>query len=52
MNAHLKTILIWFMVIAAVVIGFQIFNTNSSGQQALDESEFYASVEAGQIKEV
>jgi cell division protease FtsH len=51
-NAHLKTILIWFMVIAAVVIGFQIFNTNSGGQQALDESEFYASVDAGEIKEV
>ena len=52
MNAHLKTIMIWLMVIAAVVIGFQIFNTNSGSQQALDATEFYASVEADEIKEV
>ena len=33
MNANLKTIVIWFVVIAAVVIGYQIFNTASAQRQ-------------------
>ena len=52
MNANLKTIVIWFVVIAAVVIGYQIFNTASAQRQPLDQSEFYSEVAAGNIKEV
>ena len=52
MNSHLKTIVIWLVVIAAVVIGFQIFNTASGQHQQLDQSEFYAQVEAGEIQEI
>ncbi len=52
MNANLKTIVIWSVVIAAVVIGYQIFNTASAQRQPLDQSEFYSEVAAGNIKEV
>ena len=38
MNSHLETIVIWLVVIAAVVIGYQIFNKASAQQQALDEA--------------
>ena len=52
MNSHLKTLVIWLVVIAILVIGFQIFNTASAPNRELDESEFYALVEADEIKEV
>jgi cell division protease FtsH len=51
-NSHLKTIVIWLVVIAAVVIGYQIFSTATGGRQPLDQSEFYSEVDAGNIKEV
>jgi cell division protease FtsH len=51
-NSHLKTIVIWLVVIAAVVIGYQIFSTATGGRQPLDQSEFYNEVEAGNIKEI
>jgi cell division protease FtsH len=43
---------IWSVVIAAVVIGYQIFSTASAQRQPLDQSEFYTEVAAGNIKEV
>ena len=52
MNSHLKTIVIWLVVIAAVVIGYQIFNTASSQRQQLDESTFYTEVNNGNVQEV
>ena len=52
MNSHLKTIVIWLVVIAAVVIGYQIFNQASAHRQQLDESTFYERVRDGQILEV
>jgi cell division protease FtsH len=51
-NSHLKTIVIWLVVIAAVVIGYQIFSTATGGRQPLDQSEFYNEVEAGNIKQI
>ncbi len=44
--------MIWSVVIAAVVIGYQIFSTASAQRQPLDQSEFYTEVAAGNIKEV
>ncbi|MBD3867506.1 MAG: ATP-dependent zinc metalloprotease FtsH [Acidobacteria bacterium] len=52
MNAHLKTLVIWLVVIAILVIGYQIFNTAGTPSRELDESEFYALVEADEIQEV
>jgi cell division protease FtsH len=52
LNAHLKTLVIWLVVIAILVIGYQIFNTAGSPSRELDESEFYALVEANEIQEV
>jgi cell division protease FtsH len=49
-NAHLKTVVIWLVVITAVVIGFQIFSTASHQQQSLDLSELYDLIEAGEIQ--
>jgi cell division protease FtsH len=51
-SSHLKTIVIWLVVIAAVVIGYQIFSTATGGRQPLDQSEFYAEVNAGNIREI
>ena len=51
-NSHLKTIVIWLVVIAAVVIGYQIFNTASSQRQPIEQSNFYAEVEKGNIERV
>jgi cell division protease FtsH len=51
-NSHLKTIAIWGVLIAAVVIGYQLFNTATHSRQLLDQSEFYARVAAGEVAEV
>jgi cell division protease FtsH len=51
-NSHLKTIVIWLVVIAAVVIGYQIFSTATGGRQPLDQTEFYNEVAAGNIREI
>ena len=52
MNSHLKTIVIWLVVIAAVVIGFQIFNTAGANKRTLTQSDFYEKVAAGEVMEV
>jgi len=51
-NAHLRTIVIWLVVIAAVVIGYRIFDSASANRQQLKQSEFYAAVEAGEVRDV
>ena len=52
MNSHLKTIVIWLVVIAAVVIGYNIFSAASTAKQPLEQSSFYAAVENGEVSEV
>jgi cell division protease FtsH len=52
LNPHVKTIVIWLVVIAAVVIGYQIFSTASNQRQVLDQSDFYDRVAAGDVAEV
>ena len=52
MNSHLKTIVIWLVVIAAVVIGYKIFDTASSQRQQMDQTPFYDAVSAGDVQEV
>jgi len=51
-NSHLKTIVIWLVVIAAVVIGYQIFSTAGSGRQQMDQTAFYEALNLGEIQEV
>ncbi|MCP3982224.1 MAG: AAA family ATPase, partial [bacterium] len=51
MNSHLKTIVIWLVVIAAVVIGYKIFDTANSPRQ-LEQSQFYKQLQEGDIEEV
>ena len=50
MNAHLKTIVIWLVVIAAVVIGYQIFSTAGGQRKPLKQSEFYEYIEQDQVE--
>ncbi|HEX5043095.1 MAG TPA: ATP-dependent zinc metalloprotease FtsH [Candidatus Polarisedimenticolaceae bacterium] len=52
MNSHLKTVVIWLVVLAAVVIGWQIFSTAGTQRQQLDQSEFWSQVDLGHVKEV
>ncbi len=52
MNSHLRTIVIWLVVIAAVVIGYKIFNTANSARQQLDQTAFYDAVADGSVKEL
>ena len=52
MNSHLKTIVIWLVVIAAVVIGYKIFDTESTKRGVLDQSSFYEHLEGGNIQQV
>jgi cell division protease FtsH len=51
-NAHLRTIVIWLVVIAAVVIGYQIFSTASRQSGPLNQTEFYDFVAQGVIESV
>ena len=52
MNSHLKTIVIWLVVIAAVVIAFQIFSTAGAARTTLSESDFYEKVRLQEIAQV
>src|SRR3989304_2433425 len=52
MNSHLKTIVIWLVLIAAVVIGYQIFSTASNQRQQLDQSQFYQLIAGNEVQEV
>jgi cell division protease FtsH len=44
-----RTILVWFVVVAVVVIGYQILSSAGAARQDLDLSEFYDLVEKGEI---
>jgi cell division protease FtsH len=51
-NSHLKTIVIWLVVIAAIVIGYQVLSAAGNQRETLDQSEFYDLVSQGNVKEV
>jgi cell division protease FtsH len=48
----LKTIVIWLVVIAAVVIGYKIFEGASAHQSQIDQSQFYEYLAQGNIQDV
>ena len=52
MNSHLKTIVIWLVVIAAVVIGYKIFDTASSQRDLIEESDFYRFLARNEVKKI
>jgi cell division protease FtsH len=52
LNSHLKTIVIWLVVIAAIVIGYKIFDTASGQRRSLDQSQFYEQLIRGNVREV
>ncbi len=52
MNTHLKTIVIWLVVIAAIVIGYKIFDTASGQRRTLEQSQFYEQLTRGNVHDV
>ena len=52
MNSHLKTIVIWLVVIAAVVIGYKLFDSVGRQQKQIEASRFYDHLNNGEIVEV
>jgi cell division protease FtsH len=51
-NSHLKTIAIWLVVFAAVVIAYQIFTTASNQEIELNQTEFYGFVSNNEVLEI
>jgi len=51
-SSQLKTILIWLVVFAALVVGYQIFSTAGGQSQQVDQSGFYDRLTSGEIAEV
>jgi len=52
LSSHVKTIVIWLVVITALVVGYRIFDAEAKNSKRLDQSEFYAKVDRGEILEV
>ncbi len=52
MNSHLKTIVIWLVVIAAIVIGYQLFSAAGSQRENLNQTEVSDRVVAGDVQSV
>ena len=52
MSSHVKTILIWFVVIMALVLGYRIFDAQARNSKLLTQSDFYAKVAKNQILEI
>jgi len=52
LNSHLKTIVIWLVVIAAVVIGYKLFDSVGRQQKQIEASRFYDHLNNGEIVEV
>jgi len=52
LNSHLKTLVIWLVVIAVLVVGYQIFSNAAGPARDLGQSEFYAAVDNGDIEDV
>jgi cell division protease FtsH len=52
LNTHLKTIVTWLVVIAAIVIGYKIFDTASGQRRTLEQSQFYEQLTRGNVHDV
>jgi cell division protease FtsH len=51
-NPHIRTIIIWVVLIGGLFILFKVLSSPSLGEQQLDQSEFYDLVLARKIEEV
>ncbi|HKQ61323.1 MAG TPA: ATP-dependent zinc metalloprotease FtsH [Candidatus Polarisedimenticolaceae bacterium] len=52
MNSHLKTFVIWLVVIAAAFITYQIFNAAGAQRKVLSQSEFYQYLSESRIHDL
>jgi len=52
LNSQLRTIVIWLVVIAALVIGYEIFSTASAARGPIDQSLFLSEVDKGNVRDL
>ena len=52
MNQHVKTILIWVVIISIVLILIRVFTANDLGSERIEQSAFYQKVDEGKIQSV
>ena len=52
MGSQLKTILIWLVVFAALIVGYQVISTASGASKPMDQTAFYDQVLADNVKEI
>ncbi|MEW5806186.1 MAG: ATP-dependent zinc metalloprotease FtsH [Acidobacteriota bacterium] len=52
MNNHIRTILIWTVLIGGLFILYMVLKAPSMGEEKLDQSQFYNLAEGNRIKEV
>jgi cell division protease FtsH len=52
LNQHVKTILIWIVIISIVAILIRVFTANDVGIERIEQSQFYQLVDDGKIQSV
>jgi len=52
LNQHVKTILIWVVIISIVLILIRVFTANDLGSERIEQSAFYQKVDEGKIQSV
>jgi ATP-dependent Zn protease len=52
LNQHVKTILIWVVIISIVLILIRVFTANDLGSERIEQSVFYSKVDEGKIASV
>ncbi len=52
MNQHVKTILVWVVILVALVVVIRFFSQGARAQSTLTQTEFYGRLDDGQVAEV
>jgi cell division protease FtsH len=52
LNQHVKTILIWVVIISIVLILIRVFTANDLGSERIEQSAFYQKLDEGKIQSV
>ena len=52
MNQHVKTILVWVVILVALVVVIRFFSQGSEVRTTLTQTEFYRRLDAGKVAEV
>ena len=52
MNQHVKTILIWIVIICIVAVAIRLFTNPDIGVEKIEQSDFYKLVDAGTVADI